>query len=151
MDDRARAKWAKKWGCCVPFSVRGEDSHLTQCGLGRCLPPCQGDNLIHPAVWSQYMGRKVATVNMGRNEGVVPLASWAKACLRTKWHLYASSRLTTIHGPKIGDCGASPFLVRGAGSHLTMSPGPRPAFVPSGIWMKLCHGGRPRPGDFVSG
>jgi len=35
-----RAKWAEKWrGTAVPLSVRELDPHLTQCRLGRGLPP----------------------------------------------------------------------------------------------------------------
>jgi len=38
-----------------PFWREGElDPHLTQCGLGRSLPPCQLSSIfIHPAVWPQ--------------------------------------------------------------------------------------------------
>jgi len=40
MGDRARAKWAEKWGrSAVPLSVRELGPHLTQCSLGRGLPP----------------------------------------------------------------------------------------------------------------
>jgi len=54
----------------------------------------------------------------------------SEAYLRTKWHLDQSSRLATIHGPKIG---AMPFL-EGAGSPSnTMWPRPRPITMPSFI------------------
>ena len=33
--------WAENWGLLCPFFWRGLGPHLTQCGLGRDLPPCQ--------------------------------------------------------------------------------------------------------------
>jgi len=45
--------WAEHWGLCPYFFWGGElGSHLTQCGLGQGLPPCQV--VIHPSDWSQY-------------------------------------------------------------------------------------------------
>jgi len=44
MGERARARWADKWGgAVVPLSVgaRKLGPHLTQCGLGQGLPPYQ--------------------------------------------------------------------------------------------------------------
>jgi len=41
MGDRARAKWAEKSGLLCPFLWGGLGPHITQCGLGRSLPPCQ--------------------------------------------------------------------------------------------------------------
>jgi len=42
MGDRARAKWAEKWeGAAVPLSLKELGPRLTQCGLGRGLPPYQ--------------------------------------------------------------------------------------------------------------
>ena len=40
MGDRGRANWAEKVGAAVPLSVQGAP-HLTQCRLGRGLPPYQ--------------------------------------------------------------------------------------------------------------
>jgi len=41
-DDRARAKWAEKWGwAAVPLSVGELGPHLTQYRLGRGIPPYQ--------------------------------------------------------------------------------------------------------------
>jgi len=55
--------------------------------------------------------------------------TWAEAYLRTKWHLYPSRRLATIHGPIIGGCCAPPFWGRGAGSpSVTMPARPRPTW-----------------------
>ena len=35
-------QWAEKWGAAVPLCVEGElDLHLTQCRVGRGLPPYQ--------------------------------------------------------------------------------------------------------------
>ena len=31
----------KVWSCCVPFRGWGAGPHITQCRLGRCLPPHQ--------------------------------------------------------------------------------------------------------------
>ena len=64
--------------------------------------------------------------------------AWAEAYLHTKWHFNPSSRLaTTDMGRKLG--AVSPFLGGGAGSPSnTMSPGPRPTSVPTGI---LTHPG----------
>ena len=67
------------------------------------------------------MGDRLVTINMRRKEGVVPLplsggwvpikwvpikhnVAWAKVYLPTKWHLDLSSRLVTIHEPKVGGC-----------------------------------------------
>jgi len=41
MVDRARTKWAEKWGAAVPLSVGELRPHLTQCGQGRGLHACQ--------------------------------------------------------------------------------------------------------------
>ena len=74
MGDRARAKWTKKWvGCCSP--VRGRSwvhksrkwgmlgPHLTQCGLGRGLPP------YHLASWSiQPFGHSTPTLQTGHRQ-----------------------------------------------------------------------------------
>jgi len=57
------------------------------------------------------MGDRLATIDMGRKLRAVPLlgeagspsVAWAKAYLRTKWHLDPSSRLaTTDMGRKWG-------------------------------------------------
>jgi len=63
------------------------------------------------------MGDRFATIDMGRKLGAVPLlqvgeldphvtqCAWAKAYLRTKWHLDPSSRWATINmGRKWGLC-----------------------------------------------
>jgi len=42
MGDRARTKWAEKCGgAAAPLSVWELGPYLTQCGLGRSLPPYQ--------------------------------------------------------------------------------------------------------------
>ena len=42
MGDRARTKWAEKWGgASVYLSVAELGPQLTQCGSGRGLPPYQ--------------------------------------------------------------------------------------------------------------
>jgi len=40
----------KVGGCCVPFRGGELDPHLTQCRLGRGLPPNQVASMIHPTV-----------------------------------------------------------------------------------------------------
>jgi len=91
------------------------------------------------------MGGRLATIDIGRKLGAVPLlgvelglglghnVAWAEAYLRTKWHLDPSSRLaTTDMGRKVGCCYV-PFL-GGAGSPSNkISPGLRPTSLPSGI------------------
>jgi len=99
------------------------------------------------------MGDRLATIDMGRKVGaVVPLSgggswvpiyhsvAWAtEAYLRTKWHLDPSSRLATIDmGIKVGLLcsffGELDFIEGDAGSPSnTMSSGPRPTSLPSGI------------------
>jgi len=55
MDDRARAKWAEKWGLLCPLSAGELDSHLTQCRLGRGVYTSVASGiLINLAVWSEY-------------------------------------------------------------------------------------------------
>ena len=60
--------------------------------------------------------------------------AWAEAYLRTNWNPDPSSRLATIGmGQKVAGCCAP---LRGGGAEFlsnTMSPKPRPTFVPSGI------------------
>jgi len=41
MGDRARTKWAEKCGAAVPLFVGDLGLQLTQCRLGRGLPPYQ--------------------------------------------------------------------------------------------------------------
>jgi len=90
--------------------------------------------LIHPAVWSQQTSAE--------NWGVaVPLfggamqhnVARAEAYVRIKWDLHPSSRLATIHGPKLrGDVHAP--LGAGLGSpSSTMSAGPSSTSLSSGI------------------
>jgi len=90
------------------------------------------------------MGHRLAAIEMGRKMGgaAVPMfghswatichnVAWAEAYLRTKWHLDPSSRLaTTDMGQKLGLC---PFFGGARSSYNTMSPGPSPTCVPSGI------------------
>jgi len=83
------------------------------------------------------MGDCLATTDMGQKlRGCAPFGGswvsiWAKAYLRTEWHLDPSSHLATIDkGQKLG---AVPLL-GGAGSPSnTKSPGWRPTSVASGI------------------
>jgi len=49
----------KEGGAAVRLSDGGGEAgpHLTQCRLGRGLPPYRVASLIHAAVWRQYMGQ----------------------------------------------------------------------------------------------
>ena len=92
------------------------------------------------------MGNRLATIDMGRKLGAVPLwrgisvpiyhnVAWAEAYLHTKWYPDASSHLATIDmGRKLG---AVPLLGE-LGPHLTqchLGHAVRPTSVPSGILM----------------
>jgi len=53
MDDRARAKWAEKWGVAVPLSVgAGSLSNTMWPGLRLTYVP--SGILMHSTVWPQY-------------------------------------------------------------------------------------------------
>jgi len=87
------------------------------------------------------IGDRLAAIDMGRKRGhAMPLSgggswvpmqhnvAWAEVYLRTKWHLDPSSRLTAT------DMGRKLWAVPLWGDWInTMSPGPRPTSVPSGI------------------
>jgi len=93
------------------------------------------------------MGDRLATIDMGQKLGevAVPLfgcvelgphvtqCRLSEAYVRTKWHLDPSSRLaTTDIGRKLEGCAS--FFGTGAGyPSNTMSLGPRPTSIPSGI------------------
>jgi len=58
--------------------------------------------------------------------------AWAEIYLRTKWHLDPSNHLATIDmGQKVGVL--CPFPGGAASLSNTMSSGPRPTSIPSGI------------------
>jgi len=57
----------------------------------------------------------------------------AEAYLHTKWHLDPSSRLATIDGPKSGGGLLCPLFGGSWSQSNTMSPGPRPTSLPSGV------------------
>ena len=64
MGDRARAKWAEMWGLLCPFPCEELGPHLTQCRLGRGLPPYQ------VASWSiQPFGHNTPTLQTDRQTG----------------------------------------------------------------------------------
>ena len=58
MGDRARAKWAEKWGggCCAPFRTWGEEagSPSSTAWPGRRPTSIPSGILIHLTVWPQY-------------------------------------------------------------------------------------------------
>jgi len=55
--------WAEKWGCCTPFLERGLGPHLTQCRLGRGLPPYQVSS------WSiQPLGHSIPTLQTDKTD-----------------------------------------------------------------------------------
>jgi len=52
MGDRARAKWAEKWGCYAPFCGRAGSPSNTMSPGPRPTSVSSGI-LMHPAVWPQ--------------------------------------------------------------------------------------------------
>ena len=52
--DRARAKWAEKWGAVVPLSVRGAESPSNTMSPGTRPTSVPSGILIHQTVWPQY-------------------------------------------------------------------------------------------------
>jgi len=95
MGDRARAKWAEKVGLLRPFPW-GLGPHLTVSpGLRSSSVP--SGVLIHPAVGPK-MGDCCAPFRVdGRGGSPSNNVAWIEVYLRTKWHLYPSNRLATIH------------------------------------------------------
>ena len=88
--------------------------HLTQCGLGRDLPPYQSGILIHPAVWPQQTwAEKSAELcpflreldpHLTTSPGLRPTSESTGILI-----LEPCSRLTTIQGPKLGGAAVPPF------------------------------------------
>jgi len=128
-----------KIGGCAPF--RGElQPHLTQRHLGRGLPPYQ------VASWSTI---RLATIKIGQKLGALALFwFWGgsrvphlaqcgldqapPSCQVSSWSIQPFGH--NRHEPNIGEGALSPFWGWGAGSPSnTMSSGPRPTSVPSGI------------------
>ena len=69
----------------------------------------------------------------GARAAVYHNVSWAEVYFRTKWRLHPSSRLATIDmGQKVRGL-LCPFPWGAGSPSNTMSPGLRPASVPSGI------------------
>jgi len=54
MGDRARAKWAEKWGYAVPISVGGAETPSNTVWPGTRPTSVPSGILIHPSVWPQY-------------------------------------------------------------------------------------------------
>jgi len=88
----------KSGSCCVPFLWVGSGPHLTQCRLGRGLPPYQ------VAFWSiQPFGHNSDGPKIGGCAALGELGSHATQCgraeayLLAKFHLDPSNRLVTIH------------------------------------------------------
>jgi len=103
--DRARAKWAEKWGAAVPLSVGKLGPHLTQCRLGWGLPPYQVDPDLSSCLATIDMDRKVRVLlcpfwgELGRH---LTNVAWAEAYLCTNWQLDPCSRLATDMGRRLG-------------------------------------------------
>jgi len=119
----------------------GAGPHLTQCRLGRGLPPYQVvSSCIQPFGHNRH-GRKIGGLcpppflgggELGPRQHKV---GYAEAYLHTKWHL----NLAVWHnrrGPKLGVC---PPLFRGKTGFRsnTKSAGPWPTSIPSGILIHL--------------
>jgi len=83
-----------------PFS--GGSGYLTQCRLGRDLPPYQlpSEILIHPVVWLYNRhGPKIGGCAPfgGELDPHLTQCGLAEAYLHTKWHLDPATRLATMH------------------------------------------------------
>ena len=107
VDHLATIDIGRKGGSAVSLSgrVRELDPHLTQCHLGRGLPPYQvaswsilpfGHNRHGPKI-----GMLLCPFFRGKLGPHVTQYACAEAYPRTKWHLDPCSRLATIHGPKL--------------------------------------------------
>ena len=134
----------QKVGAAVPLSMGGElGPHITQCHLGRGLPPYQaaswsiqpfGHNSHGPKTGVGYcapfsggeLGPHIIQCRLGWGLPLYQVASWSI-------QLFGHNR----HGLKIwGRERCAPFGGE-LGPHLTMWPGPRPNSVPSGILIHL--------------
>jgi len=101
--------WAENWGGCAPLK-RGSGSPSNTMWPGLRPTSIPRSILIHSAVWPQYIRQKVGGCctpffggELGPHLTQINNVAWAKAYLRTKWHLDPSSRLaTTDKGRKLG-------------------------------------------------
>jgi len=120
----------------APFWEGELGFHLTQCGLGRRLPPCQVPSWAIQQFGHNRHGPKIGGPLFGRGELSPHLTQcrlhWGLApCEVASWSIQQFGH--NRYGPKIG---AMPLWVRGAGSPSnTMWPGLRPTCMPSFILM----------------
>jgi len=110
----------RKEGVLRPFRG-GAGTRLIQCGLVE---------VYFRTKWRLQPSSRLDTIHMGKNWGDVPLLNGSGSPSNNvawAWHLDPSIRLATIDVDR-------KLFWGGAGSPSnTMSPGPRPTFVPSGI------------------
>jgi len=97
-------------GCCAPFQRGAGSPSNTMWPRPRPTSVLSGI-LIHPALWPQYMGQKMA------GAAVPPFAG--------KWQLDPCSRLATTDKGLLGEGAGSPSN--------TMWPGPKPTSLSSVI------------------
>jgi len=64
MCDRAKAKWAEKWGSAVPLSMCELGPGLTQCYMSPGPRPTSVPSGIYPDAFN-----RLATIDMGRKLG----------------------------------------------------------------------------------
>ena len=136
--------WAEKWGggCACPFLCGGTGPHLTQCGLGRGLPPYK---------WYLDPSSCLATKDMGRKlRGGSALIFWGGGAGSPSSTMWPGQRPTFVSSailihPAVWpqptwakNWGAvPPFGEGGVGSPSnTMWPGPRATCVPSFILIR---------------
>ena len=82
----------------MPLSRGGElGPRLIQCGLGRGLLPYQvASSSIHPFYHNRHGPKTGGCVPFRGAATSSNNVAWADVYLRTKWHLYPSSRMTAI-------------------------------------------------------
>jgi len=140
MGDRGHNRHGPKIGAVPVFGVGKVDLHVTQCGLGRGLPPSK---------WYLDPSSRLATINMGQKWGRlcpfldgwswVPIQHtvvWAEAYLHTNWYLDPSSRLATTDMYR--KLGVVSLMGAAQSPSSTVWPGLRRiSMTPSGILVYL--------------
>jgi len=119
------------WPQCTNVTDRTGQTGLRTDSIGRTVLQMVAQKLHRP--FAAIQSSPVSNLWMHS----IRVQLWAY--LRTTWHLDPSTACHNRHWPKIGDwsCCAT-FCGRGTGSPSnTMSPGPRPTSVPSGILTPL--------------
>ena len=133
----ATTDMGRKEGASVPL-LRLAGTPSNTMWPGPRTTSVQSSVFIHPPFGHNRHGPEIGWGRCPLFPGVAGSPSstvlWAEAYLHTKWHLDVSIPLATIEmGRKLGR-GLRPLFGKGAGSlSNTVSSGPRPTSVPSGI------------------